>query len=113
MSRREQKSWSWILKKPKTGMIVLAKTSSNLTDRPTAVSSEWLAVEIVNLQSVSTSQYLLEGRKWSAVAAMDGFCEIGASKRGQEAWETGAEEHTVLATVCQASTSEGSADSKT
>jgi hypothetical protein len=39
LPRREQISWSWILRRLKPGMTVLAKTSSNLTDRPTKVWS--------------------------------------------------------------------------
>jgi hypothetical protein len=35
MSRREQKSWSWISRRVKPEMSVLVKTSSNLTDQPT------------------------------------------------------------------------------
>jgi hypothetical protein len=35
MSRREQKSWSWISRRVRPGMTVLAKASNNLTDRPT------------------------------------------------------------------------------
>jgi hypothetical protein len=35
MSRREHKSWSWILRRLKPGMTVLAKPSSNLTNQPT------------------------------------------------------------------------------
>jgi hypothetical protein len=38
MSRREYKSWSWILRRLKPGMTVLAKATSNLTDRPTDIS---------------------------------------------------------------------------
>jgi hypothetical protein len=34
MSRREQKSWSWISRRLKPGMTVLTKTSRNLTVRP-------------------------------------------------------------------------------
>jgi hypothetical protein len=33
MCRREQKSWSWSLRRLKPGMTALAKASSNLTDR--------------------------------------------------------------------------------
>jgi hypothetical protein len=32
MSRREQKSWSWISRRLRTGLTVLVKANSNLTD---------------------------------------------------------------------------------
>jgi hypothetical protein len=34
MSRREQKPWSWISRRLKLEMTMLAKASSNLNDRP-------------------------------------------------------------------------------
>jgi hypothetical protein len=39
MTRREQKSCSWISRRLKPGMTVLARAGSNLTDRPKSESS--------------------------------------------------------------------------
>jgi hypothetical protein len=40
MSRREHKSWSWVSRRLKAGITVLAKASNNLIDRPTEANSE-------------------------------------------------------------------------
>jgi hypothetical protein len=41
MSKREQKSCSWISKKLKPALIVLTKASSNFSDRPLFAVSSW------------------------------------------------------------------------
>jgi hypothetical protein len=64
LSRREQKSLSWISRRHKSGMTVLAKTSSNLTGRPK--SQSWLEVgsQALSTRAIGGQTRLLGGRQW-------------------------------------------------